>query len=70
MCIRSAEIASSRSPPRRRGRQRQTELANKAREEYKFRQVGLAASIAVIGLLMVAIYLKLRQLEKQTSDRA
>ena len=40
-------------------------LVTKAREEYKFRQVGLAASIAVIGLLMVTIYLKLRQLEKQ-----
>jgi hypothetical protein len=40
------------------------ELVEKARAEYKYRQVGLAASIAVIGLLMVAIYLKLRQLEK------
>jgi predicted CXXCH cytochrome family protein len=39
-------------------------LVSKAREEYKYRQVGLAASIAVIGLLMLAIYLKLRQLEK------
>jgi hypothetical protein len=39
-------------------------LVNKAREEYKYRQIGLAASIAVIGLLMLAIYLKLRQLEK------
>jgi hypothetical protein len=36
----------------------------KARSEYKFRQIGLAASIASIGLLMLAIYLKLRQLEK------
>ena len=35
-----------------------------ARQEYRFRQMGLAASIAVIGLLMVALYLKLRQLEK------
>jgi len=43
----------------------QTEnLIQKAREEYKYRQVGLAVSIAVIGLLMLAIYLKLRQLEK------
>ncbi len=39
-------------------------LVEKAREEYKFRQMGLAASIAVIGLLMVTVYLKLRQLEK------
>jgi hypothetical protein len=39
-------------------------LVNKAREEYKIRQIGLAASIALIGLLMLAIYLKLRQLEK------
>ena len=39
-------------------------LAEKARGEYKFRQIGLAAAIAWIGLLMLAIYLKLRQLEK------
>jgi hypothetical protein len=39
-------------------------LINKAREEYKYRQIGLAVSIALIGLLMLAIYLKLRQLEK------
>jgi hypothetical protein len=39
-------------------------LVSKAYEEYKYRQLGLAASIAVIGLLMLAIYLKLRQLEK------
>jgi hypothetical protein len=39
-------------------------LVTKARQEYKYRQLGLAASIAVIGLLMLAIYLKLRQLEK------
>ena len=44
--------------------QRADQLVNKARDEYKFRQVGLAASIAVIGLLMVTLYLKLRQLEK------
>jgi predicted CXXCH cytochrome family protein len=40
------------------------ELVNHAREEYRYRQLGLAASIAVIGLLMLAVYLKLRQLEK------
>jgi hypothetical protein len=43
----------------------QTEtLIRKAREEYKYRQFGLAVSIALIGLLMLTIYLKLRQLEK------
>ena len=40
------------------------DLVEKGRSEYKFRQTGLAASIALIGLLMLAIYLKLRQLEK------
>jgi predicted CXXCH cytochrome family protein len=44
--------------------QRADALVDKAREEYKYRQFGLAASIALIGLLMLAIYLKLRQLEK------
>ncbi len=39
-------------------------LVEKARAEYKFRQIGLATAIAWIGLLMLAIYLKLRQLEK------
>jgi predicted CXXCH cytochrome family protein len=44
--------------------QRTDVLVNKAREEYKYRQFGLAVSIALIGLLILAIYLKLRQLEK------
>jgi len=44
--------------------QRADQLVHKARDEYKLRQVGLAASIAAIGLLMVTLYLKLRQLEK------
>ncbi len=44
--------------------QRTGALVDKAREEYKYRQIGLAVSIALIGLLMLAIYLKLRQLEK------
>jgi hypothetical protein len=44
--------------------QRTGALVDKAREEYKYRQIGLAVSIGVIGLLMLAIYLKLRQLEK------
>jgi hypothetical protein len=39
-------------------------LVRQAREEYKYRQLGLAASIGAIGLLMLAVYLKLRQLEK------
>lgn len=43
----------------------QTEaLVAKTREEYKFRQIGLAVTIALIGLLMLTLYLKLRQLEK------
>jgi hypothetical protein len=39
-------------------------LVNKASEEFKYRQIGLAVSIGFIGLLMLAIYLKLKQLEK------
>jgi len=44
--------------------QRTDVLINKARVEYKYRQIGMAVSIGLIGLLMLAIYLKLRQLEK------
>ena len=44
--------------------QKADSLIANAREEHRFRQVGLAASIAAIGLLMLAIYLKLRQMEK------
>jgi ElaB/YqjD/DUF883 family membrane-anchored ribosome-binding protein len=44
--------------------QRTDVLVNKASEEYKYRQIGLAVSIGFIGLLMLAIYLKLKQLEK------
>lgn len=40
-------------------------LVTKAREEYNFRQFWLALSIAVIGLLMLTVYLKLRALEKE-----
>ena len=40
------------------------ELVAQARKEYKTRQIGLAAMIGVIGLLMLTLYLKLRQLEK------
>jgi hypothetical protein len=39
-------------------------LVEEAEAEYRVRQVGLAASIAAIGLLMLAIYLKLQQLER------
>ena len=39
-------------------------LVNKASEEFKYRQIGLVVSIGFIGLLMLAIYLKLRQMEK------
>ena len=44
--------------------QRTDVLVNKANQEYKYRQIGLAVSIGLIGLLMLTIYLKLRQLEK------
>jgi hypothetical protein len=44
--------------------QRTDALVKKASEEFKYRQIGLAVSIGLIGLLMLAIYLKLRQLEK------
>jgi hypothetical protein len=40
-------------------------LVKKAREEYNFRQFWLALSIGVIGLVMVALYLKLRQMERE-----
>jgi len=39
-------------------------LVSKANEEFKYRQIGLVVSIAFIGLLMLAIYFKLRQMEK------
>ena len=43
---------------------RTDELVSKAGEEFKYRQIGLVVSIGFIGLLMLAIYLKLRQMEK------
>ena len=43
--------------------QRSQTLVKQARAEFKFRRIGLYVSIALIGLLMIAIYLKLRQLE-------
>ena len=39
-------------------------LVNKATAEFKYRQIGLVVSIGFIGLLMLAIYFKLRQMEK------
>jgi len=39
------------------------DLVKKAQEEFNFRQLGLFVSIGLIGLLMLAIYAKLRQLE-------
>jgi predicted CXXCH cytochrome family protein len=38
-------------------------LVATAKSEHRFRQYGLVASIALIGLMMVALYLKLRRLE-------
>jgi hypothetical protein len=43
---------------------RADELVNKANDEFKYRQIGLVVSIACIGLLLIAIYFKLRQMEK------
>ncbi|HXY60710.1 MAG TPA: hypothetical protein VEH26_03785 [Chthoniobacterales bacterium] len=42
------------------------ELTKVAHEEFEYRRWGLRASIVVIGILMLAIYLKLRQLEKRS----
>jgi predicted CXXCH cytochrome family protein len=44
--------------------QKADSLVDNAREEFKYRQIGLALSISVIALLMLALYLKLRQLER------
>jgi hypothetical protein len=44
--------------------QRTDALIDKAGKEYKYRQIFLAVTIALIGLLMLTIYLKLRQMEK------
>ena len=65
MCIRSVETLFSKSAaPGEEAVKRTDVLVNKAREEYKYRQIGLAVSIGFIGLLMLATYLKLRQMEK------
>ena len=39
-------------------------LRQLGKRHYKYRQVGLAVSIGLIGLLTLPIYLKLRQKEK------
>jgi len=39
-------------------------LVKEAKAEYRIRQRGLVASITLIGLVMVSLYLKLRQLER------
>jgi predicted CXXCH cytochrome family protein len=41
------------------------ELTKAAHQEFEYRRWGLRASIVVMGILMLVIYLKLRQLEKQ-----
>jgi doubled CXXCH motif protein len=50
--------------PGKQAVERTDALVKKASEEFKYRQIGLAVSIGLIGFLMLAIYLKLRQLEK------
>jgi hypothetical protein len=52
------------SAPGEQAAQETENLIRKAREEYKYRQIGLVVSIGLIGLLMLMIYLKLRQMEK------
>jgi predicted CXXCH cytochrome family protein len=41
-----------------------SQLVEEARKEYRLRQFGLVTSIALIGLVMLALYLKLRSLER------
>jgi len=43
-------------------------LVSEARSEYRVRQMGLAASIGLIGLVMITVYLKLRRLERQADE--
>ncbi|MCI0744328.1 MAG: cytochrome c3 family protein [Verrucomicrobia subdivision 3 bacterium] len=40
-------------------------LTDGAKTEYRSRQLGLGASIVLIGVMMMAVYLKLRRLERQ-----
>jgi hypothetical protein len=39
-------------------------LVRAAQKEYRNRQAGLGVSIALVGLVMLAIYAKLRRLER------
>ena len=41
-----------------------SQLVEEARKEFRLRQLGLLTSIALIGLVMLALYLKLRSLER------
>src|SRR5438093_4250141 len=52
------------APPREEPVKRTDAPVDQAEEEFKYRQIGLAVSIGFIGLLMLAIYLKLRQMER------
>jgi hypothetical protein len=45
--------------------QRVEALAESARKEYRHRQIGLAVSIALTGLVMLVIFLRLRRFERQ-----
>ena len=39
-------------------------LVEEAKAEYRFRQLGLVTTIALMGLVMLALYVKLRRLER------
>jgi hypothetical protein len=41
-----------------------SKLVEQAQSEYRTRQRGLVASIVLIGLVMLTLYLKLRRLEE------
>jgi len=43
-------------------------LVVEAKTEYRLRQLGLLASIALIGIVMLALYLKLRRLEERAAQ--
>jgi hypothetical protein len=60
----SRETFQQVAAPGKEAVKRTDSLVDKATQELKYRQIGLAVSIGFIGLLMLAIYLKLRQMEK------
>jgi hypothetical protein len=60
----SRETFQQVAAPGKEAVKRTDSLVDKAIQELKYRQIGLAVSIGLIGLLMLAIYLKLRQMEK------